>query len=60
MNEHIKKAIDRLKETISELERIDCSYWNVSLGTSHLNAYADQVVNDAKTLASHLKSYGKK
>lgn len=60
MNEQIKKAIDRLKETISELERMDRSYWNVSLGTSHLNAYADQVINDAKTLASHLKSYGKK
>ena len=60
MNEQIKKAIDRLKETISELERMDSSYWNVSLGTSHLTAYAEQVVNDAKTLASHLKTYGKK
>lgn len=60
MNEPIKKSIDRLKETIAELERMDNSYWNVSLGTSHLTAYAEQVVNDAKTLASHLKAYGKK
>lgn len=60
MNEPIKKSIDRLKESISELERMDNSYWNISLGTSHLDAYAEQVVNDAKTLASHLKAYGKK
>ncbi|MBD5248756.1 MAG: hypothetical protein HDS58_01560 [Barnesiella sp.] len=60
MNEQIKNAINRLKQTVSELERMDSSYWNVSLGTSHLTAYAEQVVNDAKTLASHLKAYGKK
>lgn len=60
MNEQIKKSIDRLKETINEIERMDNSYWNVSLGTSHLTAYSDQVVNDAKTLASHLKAFGKK
>jgi len=60
MNKEIKIAIDRLKGTISELERMDSSYWNVSLGTSHLTAYAEQVINDAKTLATHLKSYGKK
>lgn len=60
MNEQIRKALSRLKETISELERLDNSYWNVSLGTSHLIAYAEQVVNDAKTLAAHLKSYENK
>ena len=60
MNEQIKTSILRLKQTISELERMDNSYWNVSLGTSHLSAYAEQVVNDAKTLAAHLKSFGKK
>ncbi len=60
MNEQIRNAVDRLKQTISELERMDNSYWNVSLGTSHLKAYAEQVVNDAKTLAFHLKTYGKK
>lgn len=60
MNEQIAKALSRLKETIGELERLDNSYWNISLGTSHLNAYAEQVVNDAKTLVAHLKSYGKK
>jgi len=60
MNKEIKIAIDRLKGTISELERMDSSYWNVSLGTSHLTAYAEQVINDAKTLAAHLKSFGKK
>lgn len=60
MNEQIAKALSRLKETIGEIERLDKSYWNVSLGTSHLKNYAEQVVNDAKTLATHLKSYGKK
>ena len=60
MNEQIQKALSRLKETISELERLDNSYWNASLGTRHLNAYAEQVVNDSKTLAAHLKSYGNK
>ncbi len=60
MNEQIRNAVERLKQTISELERLDNSYWNVSLGTSHLKAYAEQVVNDAKTLAFHLKTYGKK
>lgn len=60
MNSQIAKALDRLKETLSELERLDSSYWNISLGTTHLCAYAEQIVNDAKTLAAHLKSYGKK
>lgn len=59
MNERIQNALYRLKESIAELERLDNSYWNVSLGTSHLDAYAEQIVNDAKTLAVHLKSYGK-
>ena len=49
-----------MKDTISEIERLDSSYWNISLGTSHLNAYAEQLVNDAKTTAAHLKAYGKK
>ncbi len=60
MNEQIQKSLFRLKETINEIESLDNSYWNISLGISHLNAYAEQVVNDAKTLAAHLKSYGKK
>lgn len=59
MNEQIQKSINRLKESIAELERLDKSYWNVSLGTSHLSAYAEQITNDAKTLAAHLKAYGK-
>lgn len=59
MNEQIRKSIDRLKESIAELERLDSSYWNKSLGTSHLNAYAEQIVNDAKTVASHLKAFAK-
>lgn len=60
MNEHVANALSRLKETIQDIEDLDNSYWNVSLGISHLSAYAEQVVNDAKTLAAHLKSYGKK
>lgn len=60
MNEHVANALARLKETIQDIESMDKSYWNVSLGTSHLSAYAEQVVNDAKTLAAHLKAYGKK
>lgn len=59
MNSQITKALERLKETLSELERLDSSYWNISLGTTHLSAYAEQIVNDAKTLAAHLKAYGK-
>ena len=58
MNEHVANALSRLKETVQDIEDLDNSYWNVSLGISHLNAYAEQVVNDAKTLAAHLKSYG--
>ncbi len=59
MNQQIKNSIERLKQTISEIERLDGSFWNVSLGTSHLSAYAEQLVNDAKTAAVHLKAYGK-
>lgn len=60
MNEQIKKAIDRLRETLNEMESWDRSYWSARLGTSHLKAYAEQVVNDAKTLASLLKAYGER
>lgn len=60
MDEQVAKALSRLKETIAEIENLDNSYRNVNLRTSHLNAYAEQVVNDAKTLAAHLKAYGKK
>lgn len=60
MNEQIQKALSRLKESIAELEKLDNSYWNVCLGTSHLLAYAEQISNDAKTLAAHLKAYGKR
>lgn len=59
MNEQITTALNRLKETISTLENLDNSYWNRSLGTKHLEAYAEQLVNDAKTLAAHLKTFGK-
>lgn len=60
MNEQIKRAMDRLKETINEVESLDRSHWNASIGTSHLTAYAEQIVNDAKTVSAHLKAYGKK
>ncbi|WP_290375154.1 hypothetical protein [uncultured Duncaniella sp.] len=60
MNEQIKESIERLKETIRKIEALDMSYWNVSLGTSHLIAYADQIVNDAKTVSAHIKAFGKK
>ena len=59
MNKQIRKSLDRLKESLSELERLDSSYWNISIGTSHLSAYAEQIVNDAKTLAAHLKAFRK-
>lgn len=60
MNEQTRKAIERLRETLNVIESWDRTYWNASQGTSHLTAYAEQVVNDAKTLASHLKAFGKK
>ncbi len=60
MNSPIANSIKRLKESINELENLGSSYWNVSLGTKHLEAYAEQIVNDAKTLAAHLKTFGKK
>ena len=60
MNPQIKTSLQRLKDTISEIECRDSSHWNSSLGTNHLNAYAEQLVNDAKTAAAHLKAYGKK
>lgn len=59
MNEQIRNAIERLKGTINEIETLDRSHWNVSLGTSHLTAYAEQLVNDAKTVAAHIKAFGK-
>ncbi len=60
MNIEIRRAIERLKATTRDIEQLDSSYWNVSLGTSHLTAYAEQVINDAKTLSAHLKAYGHK
>lgn len=59
MNEQIKNSIERLKDTISTIENLEMSYWNRSLGVKHLEAFAEQVVNDAKTLAAHLKTFGK-
>lgn len=60
MNERIHNVVARLKASICELEKLDNSYWNVSLGTSTINALAEQIVNDAKTLQVHIKAYGKK
>lgn len=60
MNERIHNAVTRLKASICELEMLDNSYWKVSLGTSTINALAEQIVNDAKTLQAHIKAYGKK
>lgn len=60
MNERIHNAVVRLKASICELETLDTSYWNASLGTSTINALAEQIVNDAKTLQVHIKAYGKK
>ena len=59
MNEQIAKSLERLKETISTIEQLENSYWNKSLGTKHLEAYAEQLVNDAKTVASHIKAFCK-
>ncbi len=59
MNEQIAKSLERLKDTISSIENLERSYWNRSLGTKHLEAFAEQLVNDAKTAAAHLKTFGK-
>nr|DAU91918.1 MAG TPA: hypothetical protein [Caudoviricetes sp.] len=60
MNERIQNAVTRLKASICELEMLGNSYWNASLGTSTINALSEQIVNDAKTLQSHIKAYGKR
>ena len=55
MNEHVANALSRLKETIQDIEDMDNSYWNASLGTSHLRAYAEQIVNDLSFASTDLK-----
>lgn len=60
MNERINNAVTRLKASIRELEMLDSSYWNASLGPSTINVLAEQIVNDSKTLQAHIKAYGKK
>ena len=57
MPEQIRKAIERLKEDISTLERWDRSHWNKSLGTGHLKSMATMLKNDADTIAAHLKNF---
>lgn len=51
--------MQRLEETISKIKSLDSSYWNASLGTKQLHGYAEQLVNDAKTVAAHMKFFGK-
>lgn len=60
MNADVRAALDRLKETIARIESLDQSYWSASLGTRHLDAFAEQLANDAKTAAAHIKAFGKR
>lgn len=57
MPEEIRKTIERLKEDISTIEKWDRSFWNKSLGTSHLKSMATMLKNDADTIAAYLKNF---
>lgn len=57
MPEDIRKTIDRLKDDIATIEKWDRSYWNKSLGTSHLKSMATMLTNDANTVATYLKNF---
>lgn len=57
MPEQIRKAIERLKEDISTIEEWDRSFWNKSLGTSHLKSMATMLKNDADTIAAYLRNF---
>ena len=57
MPEDIKNVIDRLKDDIDTIEKWDRSYWNKSLGTSHLKSMATMLTNDANTIAAYLKNF---
>lgn len=57
MPEEIRKAIERLKEDISTIEGWDRSFWNKSLGTSHLKSMATMLKNDADTIAAYLRNF---
>ena len=57
MPEDIKNVIDRLKDDIATIEKLDRSYWNKRLGTSHLKSMATMLTNDANTIAAYLKNF---
>lgn len=59
MNKRIQAALARLKDSVHDFESLGSSYWNASLGTKEINALAEQIVNDAKTLQAHIKAFGK-
>lgn len=57
MPEEIRKVLERLKEDVSTLEGLDSSFWNKSLGTSHLKSMATMLKNDADTIAAYLRNF---
>ncbi len=57
MPEKVRRAIERLREDLNTIESMGSSYWNKSLGTSHLKSSARQIKNDADSLAGFLVDY---
>lgn len=56
MNKRVVFALERLKEDIRELESLDASFWNKSLGTKHLKTLAKTIKNDADNLAESIRN----
>lgn len=56
MNKRVAFALERLKEDIRELESLDASFWNKSLGVNHLKTLAKTIKNDADNLAESIRN----
>ena len=54
-NEGMNKAFERLCEDLEELSNLDSSHFAQHLDLSFLIPKAEQIVNDAQTLAAFLK-----
>ena len=52
----LNKSFERLCEDLEELGNLDSSFFAQHLDLSHLVPKADQIINDAHTLAAFLKN----